>query len=79
MDRFKKQRGLKSAGNAELLQTILSTLHKAHQFLGMQALPTFLCADVMKQPNIEGDVARYREHLARVFVQSHNPSTDMPA
>lgn len=33
----------------------------------------------MKQPNIEGDVARYREHLARVFVQSHNPSTDMPA
>lgn len=54
-------------------------MHKAHQFLGMQALPTFLCADVMKQPNIEGDVARYREHLARVLVQSHNPSTDMPA
>lgn len=56
-----------------------STLHKTHQFLSMQALPTFLCADVMKQPNIEGDVARYREHLARVLVQSHNPSADMPA
>lgn len=61
------------------VDAVYMPMHKAHQFLGMQALPTFLCADVMKQPNIEGDVARYREHLARVLVQSHNPSTDMPA
>ena len=41
--------------------------HKANQFLGMQALPTFLCTDVMKQPNIENDAARYRQHLAQAF------------
>ena len=41
--------------------------HKAHQFLGMRALPTFLCVDVMKVPNIEADVARYEQHLAAIF------------
>ncbi|MGQ7959039.1 NAD(P)H-dependent oxidoreductase [Pseudomonas sp. SP16.1] len=41
--------------------------HKANQFLGMTALPTFLSTDVMKQPNIERDVARYQQHLAEVF------------
>lgn len=41
--------------------------HKAHQFLGMRALPTFLCVDVMKVPSIEADVARYEQHLAAVF------------
>ncbi len=41
--------------------------HKANQFLGMDALPTFMCNDVIKQPNIEGDFARYRTHLDQVF------------
>ncbi|MBE7928564.1 MULTISPECIES: NAD(P)H-dependent oxidoreductase [Pseudomonadaceae] len=41
--------------------------HKAHQFLGMRALPTFLCVDVMKVPSVEADVARYEQHLAAVF------------
>lgn len=41
--------------------------HKAQQFLGMSALPTFLCVDVMKRPDVERDVARYRQHLARVL------------
>lgn len=41
--------------------------HKAHVFLGMQALPSFLCCDVMKQPNIEADSARYQQHLAQVL------------
>ncbi len=41
--------------------------HKANEFLGMSALPTFICNDVMKVPNIEQDVARYEQHLARVF------------
>jgi modulator of drug activity B len=46
--------------------------HKANQFLGMDGLPTFLCNDVMKVPAIEADVARYEQHLARVFT---SPST----
>lgn len=41
--------------------------HKAHQFLGMTALPTFLAVDVMKRPSIEDDVKRYEAHLAQVF------------
>ena len=38
--------------------------HKANEFLGMSALPTFMCNDVIKQPDIAGDIARYRQHLA---------------
>ena len=38
--------------------------HKANEFLGMHALPTFMCNDVIKQPDITGDIARYRQHLA---------------
>lgn len=41
--------------------------HKANEFLGMSGLPTFICNDVMKVPNIERDVARYEQHLAQVF------------
>ncbi|WP_308439604.1 MULTISPECIES: NAD(P)H-dependent oxidoreductase [Deefgea] len=37
--------------------------HKANEFLGMSALPTFMCNDVIKQPDIAGDIARYRQHL----------------
>ncbi|CNE47366.1 NAD(P)H-dependent oxidoreductase [Yersinia nurmii] len=42
-------------------------VHKANQFLGMEPLPTFMCNDVIKQPDIEGDIARYRQHLSTLF------------
>ncbi|HCP54373.1 MAG TPA: NADPH quinone reductase MdaB, partial [Pseudomonas sp.] len=41
--------------------------HKANEFLGMSALPTFICNDVMKVPAIEADCARYTQHLLDVF------------
>ncbi len=41
--------------------------HKANQFLGMQPLPTFICNDVIKEPDIPADLERYRKHLNRVF------------
>ncbi|WP_431224989.1 NAD(P)H-dependent oxidoreductase [Serratia sp. L9] len=41
--------------------------HKANQFLGMEALPTFICNDVIKQPDIANDIARLRAHLGEVF------------
>jgi modulator of drug activity B len=41
--------------------------HKANEFLGLSVLPTFLSVDVMKAPNIEGDVARYLAHLDKVL------------
>ncbi|QKJ66305.1 NAD(P)H-dependent oxidoreductase [Deefgea piscis] len=37
--------------------------HKANEFLGMSALPTFICTDVIKQPDIAGDFLRYQQHL----------------
>ncbi|WP_394661806.1 NAD(P)H-dependent oxidoreductase [uncultured Pantoea sp.] len=41
--------------------------HKANQFLGMEALPTFICNDVIKQPDVPRDIARYRTHLSAIF------------
>lgn len=41
--------------------------HKANEFLGMAGLPTFICNDVIKQPDIENDIVRYRAHLDNVF------------
>lgn len=38
-----------------------------YKFCGMKILPAFSCHDVMKQPNIEGDMARLRLHLQKVF------------
>ncbi|MCG5031530.1 NAD(P)H-dependent oxidoreductase [Mesosutterella sp. OilRF-GAM-744-9] len=42
-------------------------LHKASQFLGMKPLPSFACNDVMKNPKTDSDLARWKEHLTRVF------------
>ena len=41
--------------------------HKAHQFLGMSPLKTFICNDVIKNPNIDGDLERYKSHLKELF------------
>ncbi len=51
---------------AKGVDAVYFPFHKANQFLGMSALPTFLCTDVMKMPDIERDVARYEQHLAAV-------------
>ncbi len=42
-------------------------LRKAHEFIGMQVLPTFMCNDVMKNPQIPKFIADYKAHLARVL------------
>lgn len=41
--------------------------HKANQFLGMDPLPTFICNDVIKMPDVPRDIARYRTHLSEIF------------
>ena len=40
---------------------------KANEFLGMTALPTFICNDVMKNPQVPQYLADYRAHLEKVF------------
>ncbi len=49
------------------MDAVYLPFHKANQFLGMSVLPTFLCTNVMKMPNIERDAARYEQHLAKVI------------
>ena len=45
----------------------LFPFHKANQFLGMSPLSTFMCNDVMKEPQIDRDVIRYKAHLEKNF------------
>ena len=42
-------------------------LHKAHQFVGMKALESFTCYDVVKAPAVEEYKARYTAHLTKIF------------
>ncbi len=41
--------------------------HKAHEFLGMTKLPTFMCNNVIKDPDIDIDTQRYKNHLTSIF------------
>ena len=54
-------------GGAKSLDAVYLPFHKTNQFLGMSALPTFLCTNVMKMPNIERDATRYEQHLVKVI------------
>lgn len=38
-------------------------VHKAYQFNGFNSLPNFSAHDVIKNPNINGDIIRYEHHL----------------
>ncbi|WP_150466018.1 NAD(P)H-dependent oxidoreductase [Francisella sp. SYW-2] len=41
--------------------------HKAHKFIGMKGLPTFIANDVIKDPKIEEYAENYKKHLSLVF------------
>ncbi len=54
---------------------LLRPLHLTARFMAMQALPTFAAFDVMKNPNIESDFARYEAHLKTAFAEvEHVPA-----
>ncbi len=38
-------------------------MHMNFRFFGMEPLDTFVCYDVMKNPQIENDLARFEAHL----------------
>jgi modulator of drug activity B len=46
---------------------LLRPLHLNARFFGMTPLPSFAIYDVMKDPQIEADFARFDAHLAAVF------------
>ncbi len=41
--------------------------HMNFRFFGMKALPSFVCYDVVKNPNIENDFKRLENHLSNIF------------
>ena len=51
------------------LDDLLRPVHLNAKFFGMAPLPTFGAFDVMKNPEIDADLARFDAHLARVFAQ----------
>ncbi|MEM6252926.1 MAG: NAD(P)H-dependent oxidoreductase [Cyanobacteria bacterium P01_D01_bin.156] len=42
-------------------------MHLNFKFFGMQPLETFVCFDVMKNPDIENDFIRFEDHLNQHF------------
>lgn len=46
---------------------IFMWLHKNFEFLGMEAMPTFSCYDVLKAPAIEDDLVRFEQHMNRII------------
>jgi NADPH dehydrogenase (quinone) len=44
-------------------------LHKMFQFCDMKPLPTFSCFDVFKNPDIESDLERFKDHLETAFTK----------
>lgn len=51
---------------------LLRPMHLNARFFDMTPLPTFAAFDVMKNPQIEADFARFDAHLAAVFTQAKN-------
>jgi len=45
---------------------IFMGLHKMYQFLGMEQLSSFSCYDVIKNPQVETDLASYAAHINSV-------------
>jgi len=54
------------------LDDMLTPVHLNAKFFGMSALPTFGAFDVMKNPEIEGDLSRFDAHLKSVFGDAAN-------
>ncbi|WP_204115781.1 NAD(P)H-dependent oxidoreductase [Shimia biformata] len=51
---------------------LLRPIHLTARFLGMKPLPTFAAFDVMKNPEIEADFARFDAHLVQQFAEAQH-------
>ena len=49
------------------LDDLFLPLHTNFRFFAMEALPTFACFDVLKNPSIENDFKRLEAHLDESF------------
>ena len=53
--------------NGTGVDNVYMHFHRANEFLGTEALPTFLCNDVIKAPDVPKYTAAYQAHLHQVF------------
>ncbi|KUF08896.1 NAD(P)H-dependent oxidoreductase [Pseudoponticoccus marisrubri] len=51
---------------------LLRPVHLNARFFGMTSLPTFSAHDVMKNPEIQTDLARFDAHLDALFAEAEN-------
>ena len=49
------------------IDDLFMPMHMNFRFFAMEPLPTFACYDVMKNPEIEKDLVRFRKHLQECF------------
>lgn len=42
-------------------------MHMNFRFFGMEAMETFACYDVMKNPDVESDFVRFESHMNKLF------------
>ena len=49
------------------VDAVYMPFHKLNEFIGLTRLPTFLCNDVIKNPQVEQYLADYQAHLEKVF------------
>jgi len=49
------------------IDDLFRPMHLNFRFFDMDPLPTFACYDVMKNPDVDNDLVKYRDHLAKVF------------
>ncbi len=49
------------------VEGIFVQLDKTHQFCGMQKLPSFMCNDVIKDPQVNQYLTNYKTHLIKIF------------
>ena len=47
------------------IETVMFHLRKAHEYNGFSVLPTFMCNDVMKNPQIDKFIESYKAHLTK--------------
>lgn len=50
------------------VEIVYLPLRKTHEFIGMNVLPTFMCNDVVKNPQIERYIADYKAHLQKYCI-----------
>lgn len=60
-----------SPGSGLSIDDLFRPMHLNFKFFGMEQLPTFACYDVMKNPDVEADLTKYRKHLESVFAFWH--------